>query len=121
MFLYAGVNHLRGLDGLATRLASAGWPAPSVLAVLATIATLAGGASVLLGALTPLGCLSIVLFLIPATWGFHVPQALAGEGAQVIQTWKNLAMMGGALFLLAAGPGDFSVDRHLRGRVRWLA
>jgi putative oxidoreductase len=113
-FLYTGARNLIGVERVASRLSGAGYPLPTVLAVLAALALLAGGIAVLLGVLTSLGVLALILFLVPTTYSFHLKPALGGDVGQAIQTFKNLGVAGGLLLLWVTGPGAWSVDR-LRG------
>lgn len=114
IFLYTGWEALFGLSGVAHQLAAKGYPAPKVFAVLAAMAQLLGAISLILGALTPLGCLALALFLVPATWSYHLRPALDGDRSQIIATLKNVAILGGLLALWQSGPGSISVD------ARWL-
>lgn len=52
------------------------------------------------------------MFLVPVTLVFHDFWAAQGAEvqAQMIQFLKNVAMGGGLLAIVAAGPGAFSVD-----------
>ncbi len=118
LFLYTGWENLFHLSGVAADLAAKGYPAPKIFAVVATAAQLLGGLSLILGALTPVGCLALILFLIPTTWSFHLAPAIhasgAGQRSQMISVLKNLGIMGGLIALYFAGPGALSVD------ARWL-
>src|SRR5262244_2463778 len=92
IFLYTGFENVQHIGETATQLAKLGYPVAHVLTVVAAIAELGGGISLLLGALTPLGCIALILFLIPTTYSFHIPGLLEGNPAQVIQTLKNLGL-----------------------------
>ena len=71
----------------------------------------------LLGLLTPLGCISLILFLLPTTYSFHMAEALKGNQMEVINCLKNLALVGGLIALMFSGPGRFSFDgRIMKGR-----
>ncbi|MGH7186936.1 MAG: DoxX family protein, partial [Pseudomonadota bacterium] len=74
---------------------------------------LGGGLLLAIGCKTRWAALAIILFLIPATLVFHAFWGLeAGEmNTQLIQFQKNLAIMGGLLYVLVSGPGRISVDR----------
>lgn len=121
LFLYAGWEHLWQLDGFSTTIQKLGYPAPRLMAALAIAALLGGGLSLVLGALLPLGCLALIAFLASATYSVHVSQALAGGQAahdQLVQSLKNLGLLGGLIALFLAGPGGISVDARVfrRGR-----
>src|SRR5262249_31946656 len=55
IFLYTGFENVQHIGETATQLAKLGYPIAHVLSVVAAIAELGGGISILLGALTPLG------------------------------------------------------------------
>jgi putative oxidoreductase len=110
IFLYTGFENVQRIGETATQLAKLGYPVAHVLAVVAAIAELGGGISILLGALTPFGCIALILFLLPTTYSFHVPGLLEGNPGQIVQTLKNLAIIGGLIALLFSGPGRYSID-----------
>jgi putative oxidoreductase len=114
LFLYTGWESLFHLSGVAADLQAKGYPAPKVFAVVATAAELLGGLSLILGALTPLGCLALILFLVPTTYSFHLAPALHASGdaqrSQMISVLKNLGLIGGLIALYFSGPGSLSVD-----------
>jgi putative oxidoreductase len=117
IFGWTAFHNVQNTGETATQLASMGYPIPNILAIVAVAAEIGGALSLLLGLLTPLGCLSLILFLLPTTYSFHLPQALQGNGEQVAACLKNLALVGGLIALMFAGPGRFSVDgRVMKGR-----
>ena len=117
LFIYTGASSIQHPGHTAESLAAMGYPAPTVLAVIAAVAQLAGGVSLVLGLLTPLGCIALILFLLPTTYSFHVPGLLKGDPRQTIDTLKNLALIGGLIALLFTGPGRFSIDGR-RGKIQ---
>ena len=121
IFLYAGYKNIGRVDETAVQLASKGYPMAKVLAIVAALATLGGGASLFLGMFTRMGCLALVLFLLPTTWSFHAQEALKGDPAQAIQALKNLGLIGGLVALLGTGPGPWSVDQRVFARRRYDA
>jgi putative oxidoreductase len=105
IFLLAGLNKIGGYAGTQGYMESMGVPGgllPLVIAVevLGAVAIIAGWHTRLFAFL--LAGFSIVSALI-----FH--RAL-GDPMQFILFMKNLAMAGGFLFLVARGPGDWSLD-----------
>jgi len=113
IFLYTGFGNVQHVGDTAKQLAELGYPVAHVLAVVAAIAELGGGISILLGALTPLGCIALILFLLPTTYSFHVPGLLAGDARQIIETLKNVAIIGGLVGLMFSGPGRYSIDARV--------
>ncbi len=112
IFLMAGFTHfMKQTIGFA---ASQGVPAAWLLVPAAGILALLGGLSILLGYRAKLGAWLIVIFLIGVTpmhkfWGISDPMM---QQMQMIMFLKNLAMMGGALFLTQFGSGPWSLDRR---------
>jgi putative oxidoreductase len=115
IFLYTGFNAIQITGQTAEKLATFGYPVPNILAIVAAIAQLAGGVSILLGALTPLGCIALILFLLPVTYSFHLPGLLQGDSGETINALKNLGLVGGLVALLFTGPGRFSIDGKIMG------
>ncbi len=116
IFVYTGIRSIGHTADAARMLDAMGYPVPELMAVVASIAQLAGAASLILGVLTPFGCIVLILFLLPTTWSFHLPHALDGDGNQIIQTLKNVGLVGGLLSLLFTGPGGFSIDARIFDR-----
>jgi putative oxidoreductase len=56
------------------------------------------------------GAAALILFMIPTTLIVHTN---LGDQNQLVHFLKNLAMMGGLLYVAAYGPGPLSVDRRL--------
>jgi len=68
---------------------------------------LVGGVSLLLGLWSHSGAILLILFMIPTTLIFHTHFE---DPNQMIHFMKNLAMIGGLLYVYAYGPGDRSID-----------
>lgn len=117
IFAWTGFNNVQHTGATATQLAAWGYPVPNILAIVAVAAEIGGALSLLLGLVTPLGCISLILFLLPTTYSFHLAQALEGNPEQITNCLKNLAIVGGLIALLFSGPGRFSFDgRVMKGR-----
>src|SRR5262245_38233033 len=113
VFLYTGITEIQETGEIAGMLAAHGYPIPVVMAWGAAIAEIAGGVSLALGLLTPLGCLALILFLLPTTYTFHLPGLLKGDPGQTVDTLKNLGLVGGLIALMFSGPGRFSIDAKI--------
>lgn len=120
IFLVSGVSKLLDLSGAAGHLSAQGVSHATLLVLIAALAEIAGGLSLVLGFLTRLGALGLVLYLIPTTYLFHDFWNMAGTErvVQMSTFFKNLAIMGGLGMLIAFGPGRFSLDRKLSVRAR---
>ena len=113
IFSYTGLSEIRHVPETAAYLAPMGYPLPTVMAWVAVLAQIGGALSLILGALTPLGCIALILFLLPTTYTFHLPGLLHGNPEEAINTLKNLGLVGGLVALLLSGPGRFSIDRRM--------
>ena len=112
IFLGSGVNKITNTPGTIEAMTGVGIPAPGLLVYGAIAFLLVGGLSVLLGAWTRIGTALLMIFLAMATYYFH-DFWNAAEDAKQMQTiafLKNLALLGGLLFLFANGPGPVSID-----------
>jgi putative oxidoreductase len=82
---------------------------------------LVGGASVVLGLYARFGALLLLVFLVLATYYFHGFWRLEDAQAQqeqTIQFMKNLSMMGAMLFIIANGPGAWSLDARRTAKLQ---
>jgi putative oxidoreductase len=68
---------------------------------------LIGGVSLLLGLWSRMGAALLVLFMIPTTLIFH---SNFEDHNQTIHFMKNLALIGGLLYVYVYGPGNLSID-----------
>ncbi len=108
IFLMSGLNKIADPQGTQQYMAAMGMTgATTLLYVGAVILEVGGALSVLLGYHARIGALVLLVFMIPATLVFHTN---FGDPNQMIHFLKNLAMMGGVLFVAAHGPGQISLD-----------
>lgn len=113
LFLVAGIRKLliwEGQVGYFTRL---GFPAPELFTVIAIVVEIAGAILLIVGWRTRLVSWVLIAFVVIATfmahrfWEFDAPQ----QANQMNHFLKNLALVGGLLFVAAFGPGRTSVDK----------
>lgn len=111
IFIIAGFNKIQGFAGTAGYMASKGLPMPDVLLVLTIIIELGGGLLIAVGLHARLAATAIFLFLIPVTVIFHGFWGVeeAKQQAEMISFMKNLAIMGGMLYIIANGSGPYSM------------
>ncbi|MGH8750692.1 MAG: DoxX family protein [Burkholderiales bacterium] len=114
IFIASGWGKIMGFSGTAGYMASKGLPIPEVLLVPAIIIELGGGLMLLLGWKARWAALAIFLFMIPVTLIFHAFWAVDPAQAQnqMIHFMKNLAIMGGMLYIMAYGSGPCSLDKN---------
>lgn len=113
IFIVSGFNKIGGFAGTAGYMAGKGLPMVEVLLVLTILIELGGGLMLLLGWHARWAAFAIFLFVIPATLIFHAYWGLepAQMQQQFIQFQKNLAILGGLLYVMSFGPGAFSLGK----------
>lgn len=113
IFILSGFGKITSFAASAGYMASKGLPMPEVLLVPTILIELGGGLLIALGYKARWAALVIFLFLIPTTLIFHNFWAVeAGQvRAQMIQFQKNLAIMGGMLYVVFTGAGRYSLDK----------
>ena len=106
-FVFNAVNHFTQTSAMTGYAQSKGVPAPKLAVTFTGLLLLIGGVSVLFGIYPILGATALVLFLVPVTFTMHTfwkiedPQM---KMAEKVNFTKNLALVGGALLLLAIPP-----------------
>jgi putative oxidoreductase len=113
LFLIAGIRKLliwEAQVGYFTRL---GFPAPELFTVLAVVIEIGGALLLIAGWRTRWVAWLLILFLVIATgmahrfWEFDAAQ----QANQMNHFLKNLALVGGLLFVATFGPGRAAVDK----------
>lgn len=114
LFIPAGFGKLTGFTGTAGYIAAQGLPLPELAAVAAIVVELGGGIALLLGFQTRIAAAVLALFTLVASIFFHNFWALPADQAMVQQLlfYKNIAVVGGLLTLVARGAGAWSVDKR---------
>ena len=116
IFVFSGFNKLTHFDGTAGYMAMHGLPMAHVLLVASIVIELGGGLMLMLGWHARIAAAVIFLFLIPVTLTFHAFWAVNPSDAMALQNqmnhfMKNLAIMGGMLYVLAYGSGPLSLRK----------
>lgn len=116
IFLISGIMKLVNTPDTVGYMNAAGIPAADTLVYVAAIAEIAGGLSILFGFLTRIGALGLIVLLAIINLTMHPFWSLEGQerSMQMSQFIKNLGLMGGLAFLVAFGPGRYSIDRKIR-------
>lgn len=112
LFVPAGWSKIGGFEGTVGYIASVGLPMPQVAAAVAIVVELVGGLALLFGFGTRIAALALAVFTLVATFFFHAFWAVPPEAVMVQQLmfFKNIAVTGGLLVLVAFGGGAFSLD-----------
>ncbi|MFZ5556147.1 MAG: DoxX family protein [Pseudomonadota bacterium] len=118
IFIIAGFRKITGFSGTAAYMASKGLPMVEVLLVATIVVELGGGLMLVLGWRARLAALLLFLFTAIVTPIFHGFWAFPPEQyqAQFNNFMKNIAIMGGMLYVMAYGPGPLSVGGRRAAR-----
>lgn len=113
IFILSGWGKITGFEGTAGYMASKGLPMVEVLLVLSILVEFGGGLLIAVGFKARWAALAIFLFLIPVTLVFHAFWGIPDDQVrmQMIQFQKNLAIMGGMLYIVFNGAGRYSLDK----------
>ncbi|HKA40073.1 MAG TPA: DoxX family protein, partial [Burkholderiales bacterium] len=105
IFLISGYHKIIGFAAVSGLMAKVGMPMPDLLLVAAIVCEIAGGLMVLVGWHACWGALALIVFTIPATLVFHNFWAVgpADFQNQFNHFMKNLAIIGGLLYIMAMG------------------
>lgn len=112
LFLPAGIAKLTGFEGTVGYIASVGLPLPAVGAALAVAVEIGASLALLAGFGTRIAALVLAVFTLAASVFFHAYWAAPADQAYVAQLlfFKNIAVIGGLLMLVAYGAGRWSLD-----------
>lgn len=114
IFLYSGFGKIAGFAGIAGYMTSKGMPMAEFLVLGALVFELAGAIMLVVGWRVHWGALLLIVFMIPATLLFHNFWAVdaAQYQNQLNHFLKNVAMIGGLLYVMAFGAGPLSLDHR---------
>jgi putative oxidoreductase len=113
IFLVAGYGKLMAFAGTSGYFAKLGFPAADAMTVIAILVELGGALLLIAGWRTRWAAWALILFVAIATfaahrfWEFDAAQ----YRNQMNHFLKNLALIGGLLFVVAFGPGRMAVDK----------
>lgn len=105
MFLIEGFTKFGNYEGVQRYMEAAG--VPGILLPLVIAAEILGALAVIVGWQARWAALALAGFCILTAVFFHTD---FGDFNQKIHFMKNLAIAGGFLFLVARGPGPWSLD-----------
>lgn len=104
LFLYAGYGMLTGgAEGTAAFYASVGVPMAALAYWVVLAVKIGGGLALVLGYKVEHAALALILFTLGATYFGHRDWSVAMND---IATLKNLAIVGGLLYVMAFGAGN---------------
>lgn len=118
LFLATGWLKFNTIAGNTAYFTSLGLPSPEAMVWVAGGTEVVLGAALILGIATRYAALASFVFVLIATaiahryWTYPAP----AQGAQYFNFLKNLAIMGGALYVFVLGAGRYAVDAVLAKR-----
>ena len=112
IFIFSGLSKLAAHAAMAGYAAAKGLPAADLAIWLAAAIEVFGGLAILLGFQTRIAAWVLFAYLIPTSLVFHNFWALQGMERMDNQAHflKNVAIMGGLLFVATFGAGAYSID-----------
>lgn len=111
IFLVSGLTKIANPEGTQSYMVAMGLTWATTFLYFGAIGIEIGaGLSVSLGYWTRGGAMALILFMIPTTLIFHSHWS---DQNQMIHFLKNLAMIGGLVYLVIHGPGPVSLDHGL--------
>ncbi|MCX2546543.1 DoxX family protein [Pseudomonas sp. COW5] len=111
IFILSGFSKLAAPAMMIGYIGSVGLPLPQVALALAIIVEIGGGLALIAGYRTRTVAAVLAAFSVVTALAFH--NALADQN-QFIHFFKNIAMAGGLLQVVAFGAGRFSLDARRR-------
>ncbi len=107
IFVLSGLSKLAAPAATIGYIAASGLPLPQLGFALALLVELVGGTALILGYRTRMVAAILAVFSVATALAFH---AALGDQNQFIHFFKNIAMAGGLLQIVAFGAGSWSLD-----------
>lgn len=113
LFVASGWQKMLGFTGTVGEMATIGLPLPAVVAAIVIIIEFLVGLALVVGVCTrPLALLMALYTLGTAFIGHHYwTMTGAAYGANFVNFYKNVSIVGGLLLLCVTGAGKYSIDR----------
>jgi putative oxidoreductase len=107
IFILSGISKIQAPAYMMGYIASVGLPFPALALAIAVAVELGGGIALILGYRTKAVAAILAIFSVVTALAFH--NQLADQN-QFIHFFKNIAMAGGLLQVVALGAGRYSLD-----------
>ncbi|QIG47396.1 DoxX family protein [Nordella sp. HKS 07] len=111
IFIQAGLSKLTAISGTIGYIEAAGLPLAPVALAVAVALEVVGGIALIVGFKTRWVAAALALFSVVTAFAFHGNIA---DQNQFIHFFKNIAIAGGLLQLVAFGGGALSLDARKR-------
>ena len=112
IFIRSGYGKIAAFEGAVGYIASKGVPFPALAAMGAIVIEIGGGLLLIAGWKTRWAAVAMFLFTALAALIFHPFWAVPADQVmnQSVHFWKNVAIMGGFLYVFSYGSGPFSIE-----------
>jgi putative oxidoreductase len=107
IFLLSGLNKLAAPVSTITYIQAAGLPFPPLAFGISATVEVLGSVALILGFRTRITATIMTLFTLATALTFHTNFT---DQNQFVHFWKNIAMAGGLLQVIAFGAGRYSLD-----------
>jgi len=113
IFILSGIFKFVNYDSTVQMMAAKGMTLVPFFLVTAALLEIVGGIFILIGFYTRIGALLLLIFILPTTLIFHDFWNVQGSEMemQMSNFLKNVAIMGGLLYVACTGAGKLSIDR----------
>lgn len=108
LFLLSGIGKLSAPTATIAYIGSSGMPLPMVGYAIAVAIEIGGGVALVTGFKARYAAAALAVFSLSTGFAFHHS---LGDQNQFIHFWKNVAITGGMLQVVAFGPGRFALGR----------
>ncbi len=100
LFVFSGIGIvLNGVESFSKMIEMRGLPMPIILASLVVVWKISAGSALILGWRTAQAALALIIFTALATLLYHLD-------LNDVSLFKNLAIIGGLLYVYVYGPGN---------------
>ncbi len=106
LFILAGVGKFQAIDQTAGYIASMGIPMAILFAWLAATLEVAAGLALIVGKYFKEAAIALAVFTFIISFIFHSPSGWSEDTMQRMMFMKNMAIVGGLLFMAAHGAGN---------------
>lgn len=112
IFVLSGVNKFMDPSGSEAYMAAKGMPMVPFFLYAAAVLEVLGGLMIVFGYHARIAAAALFIYLIPVTYLFHDfwNATAAAQQVQMLFFLKNLAIMGGLLYVVSSGAGGWSFD-----------
>ena len=113
IFLFSSLGQITEFAKNVNHVTAAGMPMPQLAIITSITIQLLCGLAILVGFRIQIAAALLFLLLIPVTLVLHRFWEVSPPRAQEISFFKNMAIMGGLLFVATSNAGAYSVDALL--------